>query len=83
MTLTVSAADPAVPAGLADLLTDSRGGRGTLLFATPLPEGGEARLVLARDVALDPELAERIKALPGVAEATLSAEDRPALALVS
>lgn len=72
----------ALPA-LAALLADARGGRCEVLVDAPLPDGGEAELVLGRNFRLDGELATRIEALPGVVRAQLRPTEQPRLALAS
>ncbi len=83
MTLDIALGDTASVTALAGLIADARGGRGTVLLRSALPCGGEARLVLGRDFALDYELAETIRTLPGVTGSALDADQAPALALVS
>jgi DNA polymerase-3 subunit alpha len=60
------------------------------VLRAPLPGGGEANVVLGRRFALDAELAETMRNLPGLISAQLSAdnaaapaEQRPRLAAVS
>ncbi|MEM8695125.1 MAG: DNA polymerase III subunit alpha [Pseudomonadota bacterium] len=87
--MTVTVAEPAALARIADLLGENREGRGTVVFNAPLPKGGAARVVLGRHFVLDAELSEKIARTPGVTEARLapdngSADDQRApLALVS
>lgn len=89
MMMKVSIAEPAALAQIAELLGDNEGGRGTVVFNAPLPEGGTARVILGRDFLLDAEISEKIAQAPGVIEAQLSPdtgsldEQRSPLALVS
>jgi DNA polymerase-3 subunit alpha len=90
MTMTIETADPASLALLAEALGDNGEGRGTVVLRAPLPGGGEANVVLGRRFALDAELAETMRNLPGLISAQLSAdnaaapaEQRPRLAAVS
>lgn len=63
--------DPTVPAQLAALVGDLRGGgRGEILLHAPI-EGGEATVMLGRGFRLDTELAARIEGMPGVQAASL------------
>jgi DNA polymerase-3 subunit alpha len=74
--------DPAAVALLAELMRDSRGGRGELRLRART-EAGEADVRLSRDLRLDAELAARIERLPGVVSVSLKAAELPKLALVS
>jgi len=63
-------------------LGEARGGNGTVRFALPLSNGGQAVVVAGRDFALDGELAERIARVSGEGTVELSAQEPPKLALV-
>jgi DNA polymerase-3 subunit alpha len=79
--LEVAADDPAAIAGLAALLSATRGG--SSLVRLRVHHGkGEADLILGRDFVLDAELVARVERLPGIAAARLTAEEKPRLALV-
>ena len=83
MTLTVTIVDPAAIPRLAATVSGGSGGRGALVLHAPLADDGEARLVLGRCYVIDAELAETIRVIEGVTGVQMTAEDRPALALVS
>ena len=72
--------DPAAMLHVADLVHGARGGRGELRVRAPLPEGGEARVLLGRDFLLDAELAASLEALHGVEDVAFkTSETRLAL----
>ena len=68
---------------MAKWLEDARGGRCEVVIDAPLPDGGEAELVLGRNFRLDGELATRIEGLPGIERAELKPTEQPRLALAS
>lgn len=83
LTLRMGVNDPGVLPTVARLLEDVRGGRCEVILDAPLPDGGEAELVLGRNFRLDGELATRIEGLPGVVTAELNPTEQPRLALAS
>jgi len=80
--LTVRAADADTIERVVRELGEARGGNGTVRFALPLSNGGQAVVVAGRDFALDGELAERIARVSGEGTVELSAQEPPKLALV-
>jgi DNA polymerase-3 subunit alpha len=83
LTLRLTVGEPGALAQIAGLLADARGGRCEVIVDAPLPNGGEAELVLGRNFRLDGELATRIEALPGITRADLKPTEQPKLALAS
>lgn len=83
LTLRMTVNEPGALAAVAGLLADARGGRCEVILDAPLPDGGEAELVLGRNFQLDGELATRIEALPGVIASELKPTEQPRLALAS
>ncbi len=75
--------DQAALAGLSRLVSGERGGRGEIVLHARMGAAGDAVVLLGRDFALDGELAERIREVPGVINVALEAIDAPRLALVS
>ncbi|WP_296613126.1 DNA polymerase III subunit alpha [Sphingomonas sp.] len=71
----------AIPA-IGALLSEARGARGEARLNVPLPAGGTATILIGRDFLLDPELADRIAALPGVRSAEVAIAPPQRLALV-
>jgi DNA polymerase-3 subunit alpha len=83
LTLRLTVGEPGALAQIAGLLADARGGRCEVIVDAPLPNGGEAELVLGRNFRLDGELATRIEGLPGITRADLKPTEQPKLALAS
>ena len=79
----ISVDDAATLAKISLIIAGERGGRGEIMLHVDLGCGDQAQLLLGRDFALDGELAERIKEVPGVASVELMPIDPPRLALVS
>jgi DNA polymerase-3 subunit alpha len=74
--------DPAAVGAVCVELAANRGGNGVARLILPLISGGEAKLLLGRDFALDAELAARIERIAGEESVDLSAQPPPRLALV-
>lgn len=83
LTLRMAVREAGALAAVAKLLEDARGGRCEVVIDAPLPDGGEAELVLGRNFRLDGELATRIEGLPGIERAELKPTEQPRLALAS
>jgi len=83
MNLDIEITDAAAIAAIGSLLSEARGARGEARLTAPLPMGGSATILLGRDFLLDPELADRIAALPGVRSAQVAIAPLQRLALVS
>lgn len=83
LTLRLAVTEAAALSQVAALLADARGGRCEVIVDAPLPDGGEAELVLGRNFRLDGELATRIEHLSGIARAELKPTQQPRLALAS
>ncbi len=79
--LEIEASDPSALPALAALLDAHRGGSSAARLKVD-HGGGQAELVVGRDYLVDAELVARIEKLPGIAAARLTAELKPALALV-
>jgi DNA polymerase-3 subunit alpha len=75
-------AEPTVLADVARLVAGARGGRGELRLRAPLPEGGEAVVLLGRDFLLDAELAAQLEVIPGIGSVAFTMSETR-LALVS
>jgi len=82
MNLDIEIDDAAAIAAIGSLLSEARGARGEARLTAPLPMGGSATILLGRDFLLDPELADRIAALPGVRSAQVAIASQQRLALV-
>ncbi|MGN6819389.1 MAG: hypothetical protein ACTHJR_12035 [Sphingomonas sp.] len=82
MNLDIAIDDAAAIPGISALLSEARGARGEARLLVPLPAGGTATVLLGRDFLLDPELADRIAALPGVRSAEVAIAPPQRLALV-
>jgi len=82
MNLDIEIEDAAAIAAIGTLLSEARGARGEARLTAPLPMGGSATILLGRDFLLDPELADRIAALPGVRSAQVAIASQQRLALV-
>jgi DNA polymerase III subunit alpha len=57
---------PQAVATLAAMIGDRRGGRGKVRVLSPLPDGGEAEVLLGEDFRLDHELVEAIGGITGI-----------------
>ena len=68
MVIELLVADPSALKPIAQLVAGARGGRGELRLRAPLPDGGEARVLLGRDFLLDAELAAGLEAMHGIAD---------------
>ncbi|HST35892.1 MAG TPA: DNA polymerase III subunit alpha [Allosphingosinicella sp.] len=79
--LEVEADDASALPMLAAIVAGERGGNGLLRLKARF-DGGEADLILGRDVNVDAELAARIERIEGVAAVSLSVAEAPRLALV-
>ena len=79
--LEVEAADAGALPMLAAIVAGERGGNGVLKLKARF-DGGEAELILGRDVNVDAELAARIERIEGIASVSLSVAEAPRLALV-
>ncbi|MFW2829747.1 DNA polymerase III subunit alpha [Sphingomonas sp. ID0503] len=77
--LDIAIADAGLPAVLADMLGEVRGGRGDVFLRID-GEAGEALVHLGRNFLLDAELAARIERLPGVESVRLRAAELSAAA---
>jgi DNA polymerase-3 subunit alpha len=75
-------AEPTALADVARLVAGARGGRGELRLRAPLPEGGEAVVLLGRDFLLDAELAAQLEVIPGIGSVAFTMSETR-LALVS
>jgi DNA polymerase-3 subunit alpha len=73
--LEVHVADAAAVQALAALIAPLRGARGKVTLKVPVADGELATVILARDFALDAELAEHIEALPGVTKVAFEIEE--------
>ncbi|KTT76230.1 DNA polymerase III subunit alpha [Sphingomonas endophytica] len=73
--LEIHVANVAAVQALAALIGPLRGARGKVTLKVPTGEGEVATVILARDFALDAELAERIEALPGVTKVEFEIEE--------
>jgi len=82
MNLDIEIDEAAAIAAIGLLLSEARGARGEARLVAPLPTGGTATILLGRDFLLDPELADRIAALPGVRSAQVAIASHQRLALV-
>jgi DNA polymerase-3 subunit alpha len=82
MNLDIEIEDATAIAAIGSLLSEARGARGEARLTAPLPMGGSATILLGRDFLLDPELADRIAALPGVRSAQVAIASQQRLALV-
>jgi DNA polymerase-3 subunit alpha len=82
MNLDIEIEEGSVIAAIGSLLSEARGARGEARLTAPLPMGGTATILLGRDFLLDPELADRIAALPGVRSAQVAIASQQRLALV-
>jgi DNA polymerase-3 subunit alpha len=82
LVLELAVDQPEVYAPLARLIGELRGGRGEVRVRAPLPQGGEASVILGRDFLLDGEIVAKIEALPGVRWARLDQGEGARLALV-
>jgi DNA polymerase-3 subunit alpha len=67
---------------LARELAAARTGNGAVRFLVPIASGGQAKLLVGRDFALDAELAARIERIAGEGNVELSVQEPPRLALV-
>ena len=81
MTVTLTRADAAIR--IAELVDQSRGGRGEVNLIVPGDAGSLVRIRVGRDFRLDMELGEAIEALPGVSEVSLEQLELTRLALVA
>jgi DNA polymerase-3 subunit alpha len=79
--LEVEASDASALPMLAAIIAGERGGNGVLKLKARF-DGGEAELILGRDVNVDAELAARIERIEGIGTVTLSVAEAPRLALV-
>ena len=79
----ITARDPAALASINQIIEGERGGRGEIILLAQLEGGDQAELLIGRDFALDSELAERLRDVPGVLGVDLTPIDPPRLALVS
>ena len=81
MTVTLTRADAAIR--IAELIDQSRGGRGEVNLIVPGDAGSLVRIRVGRDFRLDMELGEAIEALPGVSQVSLEQLELTRLALVA
>ncbi len=79
--LEIEVADPVALPALASLLAEHRGGSSSARLKVD-HDAGQAELVIGRDFLVDAELVARIERIAGIAAARLTAELKPALALV-
>ena len=70
--LTVDLAGAGPLPGIAALVGTRRGGRGEIVACVGLASGGQARLLLGSDFAIDGEIVAKVERLRGVAAATLA-----------
>ena len=75
-------ADAALIPLLAREIAAARGGNGSIRVTMVISGGRQATLLLGRDFALDADLAARLGRILGEGAVTLSAQERPRLALV-
>ena len=80
---TIITREPTVLATLAVHVAGERGGRGELVVDARLADGRAAQVLLGRDFAVDAEMAERLRGIPGVEHVELGTVSPPRLALVS
>jgi DNA polymerase III subunit alpha len=74
---------PGAFAALGQLLSGERGGRGEVIAIVELGGGGKATVKLAKDFALNQDLAAQMEVISGVTAVEMSAIEGPRLALVS
>ncbi len=79
MILSLTIEQPSALIALARLLEPASDGKGEVHARAPLPDGGEAEIILGRSFRLDHELSIAIGHIPGVRDVALTAA--PALAL--
>jgi DNA polymerase-3 subunit alpha len=82
MVMVLAVEDASVIPALNALLSEARGARGEVRITVPLPEGGEATVLLGRDFLLDGELAQRVEGLAGIGSVDLQMAELQRLALV-
>ena len=80
--LIVRIADASVIGPVRRELAGAMGGNGTVRFAVPLADGGQATILAGREFSLDAEIAARIERIAGEGSVELSAQEPPKLALV-